>query len=704
MVAYLIDHRSATSLRRVVEHASTRWGGVKEVAAHVSAAGSLSRFWSASLRFNLKPDAVVCIRPLKAAPRARVEQACGVQLIPDISFDIEGTSHGANPLFLYTEDQLRELTIVQPRRMALDAVVACGYVPPVDRPTWERAGATIVDSDDWIRLALAQIADETALSATLPQYTELDIEALNVSPSVVWVTDKPTPAELTAFWNQRAVLRHGPVPAFAVLVPIEIAQSTEFRTAIVNVMTSRGRFVSPDLVVASMSVGADHLREIGQSWGFTFEKRDRITHHLGRQVSQVRHAPGDVSFVANAGLMFLGLRRRMPGRRTRQLVQFERPMTRMWLESPVSFRGAVPIKLRLTAERYLDAPASSAVAKLYHDAAKWDENTLEFPFIASEPFNFDLRIPEAADLLRAYEADHGISYELSDKGRYARAVLALAGAADIFDSGASVRAVGAMVTPRSRTLIRELKRELAGASDLELDAVARVVGSRMRLVAWPAVRVAAALRMSPKEVGVILERLVGLGLVYRGLLIRCATCGIDSFRAMPESQPAAQCPACGSVARYETAGFGEPQTHYQLNSLLDRAGDNGVLPHLFTLARLRQMFPDLYAMLGVDLTSAGATVGEVDVLAVAGRSVLVGEVKSAAEAFDTRQVIRDFGLSKRLGATHHVVGCIEPLRPSLVKRLKLRAERQGLQLVVIEGERAPGRRRTSKRSSRSRDH
>jgi hypothetical protein len=71
---------------------------------------------------------------------------------------------------------------------------------------------------------------------------------------------------------------------------------------------------------------------------------------------------------------------------------------------------------------------------------------------------------------------------------------------------------------------------------------------------------------------------------------------------VPTRGPAV-CSGCESVQRY-TLAHTAPRIAYRLDALVDRATDQGVLPHLLVMAALRAQDPDCSLLPGVDLTFA----------------------------------------------------------------------------------------------------
>lgn len=96
----------------------------------------------------------------------------------------------------------------------------------------------------------------------------------------------------------------------------------------------------------------------------------------------------------------------------------------------------------------------------------------------------------------------------------------------------------------------------------------------------------------------------------------------------------ATCPRSGVRGAYRAAASkpAGPVTRYRLNSLLDRADDQGTPAHILGLACLRDCAGSRPWCIvpGADLyDDAGAQVGELDLLGYVGEHLIAGEVKTS---------------------------------------------------------------------------
>lgn len=221
-----------------------------------------------------------------------------------------------------------------------------------------------------------------------------------------------------------------------------------------------------------------------------------------------------------------------------------------------------------------------------------------------------------------------------------------------------MRSIDLLRTPRSTSLLRDLKQLLPEDYPPErLEQLASEFGGR----AERRYRSLSHIRgEADNRGGEAAELLCSRSWAERGLKIKCDQCGMASFVPLPQTGPEPRCTACGAThTTFEPANG--PQLHYRLNALVDRAADQGVIPHLFADAILTNQNPQTFLLAGVDLTFGDNTEKEVDLYGITGGKVVAGEAKTNPAWFNPEQLERDIDLSARLAADTHLVvstGCV----------------------------------------------
>jgi len=261
-----------------------------------------------------------------------------------------------------------------------------------------------------------------------------------------------------------------------------------------------------------------------------------------------------------------------------------------------------------------------------------------------------------------------------------------------------LEAITQLTTPRSESMLRELLAIRAeGIADNALEEIAARWGGRSRR------RNRAADQLQPGK-GVkavkVLEKLCAVGWAERGLTLTCQTCRVISFIPLATTAGAPTCPGCSSPGLYDVrAGL---NVHYQLNSYIDLASDQGVLPHLLVAAALRNKHPETFLLLGTKVFPNDDKPPEVDIFGVCNGEVLAGEVKTKATDFTDDQIARDTELSHRIGADTHLLAAVDEVPVEVVANAQQACDRLGLKLMILQkADLRPGMAFTTTRANRS---
>jgi hypothetical protein len=168
-----------------------------------------------------------------------------------------------------------------------------------------------------------------------------------------------------------------------------------------------------------------------------------------------------------------------------------------------------------------------------------------------------------------------------------------------------------------------------------------------------------------------------------------ALCGLHSFVPLPDTSGRATCPGCGSFGEYEKSST--LTVYYRLNSYLDLLSDQGVLPHLITIATLKSTGRSSYFLPGIDVSFSDGAEGEADIFGVRDGQILSGEVKTSASEFTHKQIVHDADLSTRLGADLHIMAATDVISEETHEEARRASETRGLDLIVLQrGDLLPG--------------
>ena len=367
-------------------------------------------------------------------------------------------------------------------------------------------------------------------------------------------------------------------------------------------------------------------------------------------------------------------------------VQLFRGTTTVRFSSPVTFRGGGKALVRISGAALEGLPRRAAVANLLQAGSIWRDNALQLTVFAVNDHYFELHIPQLPEVTNALLGESTIRHQLSVKGKPGMAWL------DRTDIGPLreprvFSAIRELTTPRIRRLTRELQNlRSEGAVDEDIAEIAARWGGRMER-SYKSVE---QLEHVPKVIGThVLELLCDVGWAERGLRLICGLCGLHSFVPLPHTSGRAICPGCGSFGEYEKSST--LNVYYRLNSYLDLLSDQGVLPHLITIAALKSTGKSSHFLPGIDTWFSDGVQGEADVFGVRNGQILSGEVKTSASEFTHEQIIHDVDLSSRLRADLHIMAATDVISEETQEDARRECETRGLGLIILQrGDLLPG--------------
>jgi len=530
------------------------------------------------------------------------------------------------------------------------------------------------------QIARAQLNGSTLIERTCTQFGENWASGGPAhGPALVWVTEPGSFWDCVYFWNLRVLrpLRLANVPML--IIPPGVVQAwLNFPNQFARVLERPDEF-APDVVLRSDSTSVpeavlDETASLLELERYT--ENPRIGH---RWPAPMRRAP--FTYLVNLDPRSWLTFERSYGQLTDVDVQLFRGKTAVRFSSPVTFRGEGKALVRISGAALEGLPRRGAVANLIQPESVWRDNALQLNSLAVNDYYFELHIPELPEVTNALLGEATTRHQLSVKGKPGMAWLDRTDISPLLEPRV-FSAIRELTTPRIRRLTRELQKlRSEGAVDEDIAQIAARWGGRMER-SYKSVE---QLEYVPKEIGArVLERLCDIGWAERGLRLICGLCGLHSFVPLQDTSKRAICPGCGSFGEYEKSST--LTVYYRLNSYLDLLSDQGVLPHLITIATLKSTGRSSHFLPGIDAWFSDGTQGEADVFGVRDGQILSGEVKTSASEFTHEQIVHDVDLSSRFGADLHIMAATDAISEERQEDARRECETRGLGLIVLQQE------------------
>ena len=690
--AYLIADQSESGFRRAVSESCTRWGGVSEPILPVDADGTLAPLWRQLLGFA-NVDQLINV-DLDRALSKKVSEANDLTVVELSQINSGGVaSFTCHPSAVCPSANLSSKTgpfgmgegaglIWTGAHESLDlwAVAAGGWMTDEMVEQEQENAQAIRVSRNPLEVAWAQNSGHTLLDRTSQQFEEHFARSGPYPTStVVWICDQNNQLDdCLHYWNRRALRSfrypHNPM----VLLP-EWDTANWLGFSVRSLLEGRPDDFSPDVVLVSLHTPHGRLREIAESWSMT-ESQEDMRFSLSSPPPPARKEPFTYLVDMDPTVSYLFERRY--GLTSRAAVQVFRDRTTAQFAGPVTFSSIGRCLVSMSAPVLDVLPHRSEVASLIMPHATWCAEGIQVATVgANMPYSFDLQIPTlraVSDRLLDRSTDQ---WGLSDKGQLAEGVLGLPGEWSVSEPGV-YQSAKTLVTKRARYLEKILGtlEQQDSAFDRAQFLAEAGVGRTERTI-HPVARIS---QLSGIEEGAVLqalEAMVAWEWAERGLRVECTRCKLQSFVPISSVSSKAACPGCRAAQSYD-AGTTNLTIYYRLNSLIDRAVDQGVLPHLLAREALLRNATEGHIYAGVDVTIGGLK-GEADIFGVLDAKVISGEVKSSASEFTPEQLKKDFWLASCLRVDQYVMASMEDVAQEQVTIAQDLADESGIDLRVL---------------------
>jgi hypothetical protein len=669
--AYLIRPRSAHGLRRAIQEASTRWAGLTEPIVPVRANGTIDRWWRQVVDVA-NVDGLVNVDVTHQAA-ARAATSLKLPLVDIAHIDKIGvTQFTTHPAGINDEAPRTVLTIARSDGDLWECAAA-GDLTLAHEKDLEGSGLIVHRPRSGDEIARSQISNTTLLARTTAQFGEQSAsDGPWPAPTVVWVTTPNSVNDCLGFWNTRALapLRFERQPVI-ILPHRDVKAWLDFDSVLAGLL-HRAADIEPDVLVCSWSADENRCREVAKLLGLT-----RTTAAFKSARSFPPPPPRQPPFTFEYGdprqFSVFG---RDYGTFGDALAQIYPHSTQLSLASPVKFNPPYGrALLRISAPALRAYPSVAQVADLFHSGAVWHERSLQIPAFDSDRIDIELKWPTMEESVWVVLRSRTKNAQLSDKGQIGTRLEELALSNLLLDNDV-VEVIARLTTPRSKQLLKQLQTLRGdGHPDADLVELASAWGGRFD-----------RRYMSARDLGgrvPAAECLVAGGWAERGLEVRCGRCTLRSFVPLASTQDQPSCPACRAPQGYEVESS-SVRVCYRLNSLLDRASDQGVLPHLRTLTVLRATDPLSTFLPGVDVELPNGSKAEVDIFGVYRGQVTAGEVKTSSTEFSVEQVYRDVELTRDLGADCHVMAARDELQLGAIRQARRLTKKFGIGLLLLE--------------------
>lgn len=673
-VAYLIRTGSKSGFRRAIQEATTRWGGMTEPIIPVSKDGRIAAWWGQVIELS-RVDALVDI-DVGLANSTIVAGRMGLPAVPLSEIDRAGrpsvwTSHPANL------PQGREgMPVIPAQNASLWQIVAAGDLTDAHE-NMMRSDAIPFRRDQFNdQIARAALSKGTLLDRTVVNFREnWSSGGFTDHPAVLWITPPNNLQECLFFWNLRSLQARTPSAAPIYILPRnEIQHWLGFPEQLQSTLIRPDGF-APDVTIDSLSIkDDDYLHQIADTLGLELStEKLRMGNFFARSL---RSRP--FTYQLRLDMQNWVVFDRRYGETTIADGYAVNGEIKLKFTSPVQFSRLGQTKMRFRGESLDALPKSAPIAEMIVNNGSWEDGALRISILTDTNYRLPLRIPTLSESVSVLLKSATQNYALSDKGKIGDALLNTGTSHELLLPGI-YQTIIELTTPRSAQLLKELKamRE-NGHHDADLADLASRWGGRS------ARRYRDATNL-PKKGGAEqhpVELLCAAGWAERGLEIRCHRCGTTSFALLQSVSSQAICPGCGSHESFTSEKHGL-KVFYRLDTFIDQASDQGVIPHIIVAEVFKKRDPRTFILPGVDVVLKDDTKTEIDIFGIHAGQIISGEVKTSSTEFTHDQIKRDLHNSKNIGAAIHVMASMSDFTEEQILYAQTRATKLDVKLEIL---------------------
>jgi hypothetical protein len=682
---FLVRRRDRTQLLSALFGAATIWGGTRCPILPVEADGTVGADW---LRVAAAIDPAALVDFTSSGSGDSAWSGAGASRWPVIpARPLQDRAFwNPHPIAAIDPEELRNLSLFLPMGRSLLDAASAGCVELADDVAWWRQVTYgVLEVDGQRQLASAQLGGHTVLSAAMLNDDDSSAGVVWVSMMLLWLTSDPDdPDEIVRWWNTRALRPRIWRRGVSILSTPEAVLDERFADDLRST-AQHHVFTRPELVVASYNIPEDRLHDIAARLGFEHDPTGAVRE--GLPIDAPPDPDRKLTYMIRKDLLDWWGADRTSGASSVAAISVQRPTTRIREPSPLAWNpglyGTGRVSLRISGQP-ITGPQLPAVARRYHERARWHRGRLEMPQTIAPIYDFEIQIPDADEILKAACSARNVTYTLSDKARHVHGVWALARDPEMFRRPAIIDVIKVLTPESSRDLIRHLKTSpnLTELEKEELKTLAAANRVTMRTLRGIASHPLAAARSRP-EVAAALQELVTTSMVVRGLRADCPVCSLQHLYRLDEAHPVPDCPGCGAEAAYDVDdNTGEPALYYRVNTLVQILSHNGGLAPLAATALLASEGANVVP--GAQISREGTEAGELDLLGWRDETLFAGEAKMSANQMAAADHDKDVSKSALVGADEHLAVCLEPIPAETRDALQSACARAGINLVVLD--------------------
>jgi hypothetical protein len=729
-VAYFIPEVDEATFHRVVTLATTQWGGILSliIPVRLSESPPFHRYYHEILRL-FEPDWFVEFSSESdAAVFRRLVQSELEQLFPMRTVKLTyGSWFEEHDDIVYSPYAVRG-GIKEPTSLSLPRVE--GLSPAANAAMF---GAIAPDQEKYYKEVFRELLPAPIVAGSSTFWETQFLADWNVSPInatsyhmrpvqvVGGIGDAPwfelivgeSTNMLCLYWASRALrmaTQMSDIGQRTLLCPLSVIESSDARKALlaflrshlavpnlkseVHLLYSTWSKEESDRVVSALTQEDGFVQRTNESTALTF--------HFSREETPLED-------FSNRSVVFIGVRfpgpdsfRSGTGPTASHLIQWREDAPNAIYEEPIDAFGhsGGSVAVDVETDLWQRFPRCEGIANLIKAGAWFSQGGLTRLARLQRRIAYqEYAVPSEWSALAAWFEAKGLKIRDGQAGKYGEAAVTslggLQGLGVIADR--QTYRIFQKLALKSTYKVAQRLAERFGEQFAD-DEIGRVFGElnlvpELKGIPRSLVQLKSDQDLGPKDaLATKVARLVEAGALRRGLYLKCTTCGSSEWHAMPSLDETIECPGCRNrfgVPLLDDGGAERPW-QFMLNSLINRAVDQDVIPNMIALYRLTQGKPCSCLSIGLELLKNDVVQHEIDVIFVSQQEVYGAECKASGNLGDkdvaTAHTAATLGFGEFCFVTTEPAWSDASKRRIEALRQRLEQESLGMRVSVVEGD------------------
>jgi hypothetical protein len=676
--AYFVKDGDELALEQVIHLAGTQWGGIRSLIIPVNADYTIDDIFSYYLRFH-EPDKFINFVATdvesSSAIKANMEKFFTQRriFVEYGKFYLENdlTSHILDCIPQQEERPFFNLEKILPGDTRLRNLVLFGEIFPGQEDEYSGKFMLLGGTSDPEKIQFFRSQFNGKMFSSIVNLTSYGIKTKTASGGFFrWACFDLILHEsfksLLLYWNQRAVREASSFwpdsgsDRRVILLPASTLENKElcaelFDGILKKINAGEGHpSDNTNFHVNFLSLSADGSKKL-REMATNQEILTKFQGKLSIKFPPAREKVDKLSYLLNYTPIDMVSYQEGVSREPPQLYVLEYGNNEIRFSPPSNFinRRSGGVTVDFESEVWGRYPRTSKVSDLFNKDSWFTEYGLtSLRTISQSPQFLSFNLPPAKDVVFSAIGDKGYGARLTKINQYSHAVIDLLGGlqkAELFANAGVLEILDALALKSTKKLAQRIS-EIANIGKIHANEIEKVLGDfelpeELKGIPKNLDQLCEKSKLPKNKVLKLLETMSQLGVVVRGYYISCPNCGAFDWFPLGAVDNKVDCGGCSHNFSLPIAEERDREIRwkYRLNSLINRAFDQDILPGIIAAAKIHRdmLFSEIF--FGLELLKDDMVLTDMDFVFVNKQKFYGGECKNSTRLTEKDVRTADLG-------------------------------------------------------------